>query len=175
MNPVAIRRAQKAEAKPVGVLWLQLLEEHAAMEPRFAVADDALERWTNDFTHWVFEEQYRIFVAEREGVILGFVTASLWKPAPIYTQVDEVYLNELYVVQEERARGLGRQLVEAVRQWAETLEVERLRIGVLAANAEGQAFWERLDAQPFLHTLTIELEQQAESKQETKKKGRLGF
>ena len=100
----AVRRAQKEDSKQVGALWLRLLEEHAAVEARFDIADDALERWTNDFAHWVDDALNRVFVAEREGVVVGFVTASLWKPLPIYAEIQEVYINELYVVSE--ARGL---------------------------------------------------------------------
>ena len=170
-----VRRAQKQDSKPVGALWLRLLDEHAAIEPRFGVADDALERWTNDFAHWVDDEQYRVFVAELESEVVGFVTAALWKPLPIYTQAEEVYINELYVTTAVRAQGIGRRLIDAVRTWAETIQAERLRVGVLAANAEGRAFWERLDAQPFLQTLTIALEKQAIPATEKKKKARLGF
>ncbi len=175
MSHPTIRRARQGDADPIGVLWMRLLQDHAAMEPRFGIADDALERWKNDFSHWVYDAQYSIFVAEQEGRIIGFVTASLWKPVPIYAQVEEVYLNELYVVEKERGQGLGRRLVEAVKAWAETLGVARLRIGVMAANAEGRAFWERLEAQPFMQTLTMELSQKPEGRQEIKKKRRLGF
>ena len=175
MNQPAIRRARREDAQRVGALWLWLLEEHAATEPRFGVADDALERWMNDFAHWVSDEQYRVFVAEQDGDVVGFVTASLWKPPPVYTLTREVYINELFVVPEGRGQGIGRRLVEAIQAWAETLRADRLRLGVLAANAEGRAFWERLHAQPFLLTLTIELEKQATAATESKKKARLGF
>lgn len=154
---------------------MRLLKEHAEIEPRFGVADDALERWSNDFEHWLSDDAYRIFVAEQAGEIVGFITACMWQPLPIYAPVEEVSINELYVVPEVRGRGMGRQLVAAVDAWAETLSIGRLRIGVLAANTEGRAFWAHLDATPFLLTLTIEREFSESNESPGKKKTKLGF
>ncbi len=175
MNPPALRRARKEDQQQIGALWLWLLDEHAAMDPRFGVADDALERWSNDFEYWLADEHSRVFVAEQEGVLVGFVTACLWEPPPLYAASEEVYINELYVVAELRGQGVGRRLVEAVKVWAEALPVERLRIGVLAANTAGRAFWQRQQAQPLSLTLTIDLEKSVAPAKVEKKKARLGF
>ena len=174
-NPPVIRRARKEDQQQIGVLWLWLLDEHAAMDPRFGVADDALERWSNDFEYWLVDEQSRVFVAEQEGVLVGFVTACLWEPPPLYAVSEEVYINELYVVVGLRRQGVGRRLFEAVKAWAEALPVERLRLGVMAANIAGRGFWQRQHAQPLSLTLTIDLEQSVAPAKVEKKKARLGF
>lgn len=171
----AIRRARKEDQQQIGTLWLRLLREHTAMDPRFGVADDALERWSNDFKLWLVDEQSCVFVAEQEGRLVGFVTACLWEPPPIYAVSEEVYLNELYVVAEARGEGVGHRLVEVVKAWAEAFPVERLRVGVLAANTAGRAFWERQQAKPLSLTLTIELEKPVVPANASTKKARLGF
>ena len=171
---ITVRRARKEDAQSVGALWLRLLKEHAALEARLAVADDASERWTNDFPHLIDDARCRVFVAERDGDLVGFITACLWESPPIFAGPQEVYISELYVVPQARRQRVGRRLVEAVQAWAEMLAAGRLRLGVLAANAEGQAFWERFNAQPLSMTLTIALETEAAPRQE-KKKARLGF
>ena len=175
MTPPVIRRACKDDKEQAGALWLRLVNEHAAMDPRFGVAGDALERWTNDFEYWLDNEQSRVFVAEREGALVGFVTACLWEPPPVYSFSEEVYLNELYVVPEARRQGVGHRLVEAVKAWAEALPVDRLRFGVLAANTDGRAFWQRQHARPVSLTFTIDLDPSAAPAKTQKKKTRLGF
>lgn len=155
---IHIRRAQKRDREQLGALWMALLEEQAGLDPRFQVAGDALERWTNDFPVWLADETYRLFVAERGDALLGFATAERWGPPPIYEAAEEVYLNELYVVPGARRQSVGGQLAEAVRAWAASLEAERIRLGVLAANAAGQAFWKREGAETFTTTLTLELD-----------------
>lgn len=175
MNLPSIRRARKEDQDQGGALWLQLLTEHAALDPRFAVADDALARWSNDFPYGIVDEQTRIFVADQEGTLVGFIAAHLWTPPPIYTGVVEGYIDELYVVPEARRQGVGERLVEAVKTWAATVPACRLRVGVLAANAAGLAFWERLQAHTLAVTLTIEVAASSESVPKATQRTRLGF
>ena len=110
-----------------------------------------------------------------EGDLVGFITAHRNEVPPVYRAVSEIYISELYVRPEARRRGLGRRLVAAVRTWAVEREgAARLRLGVLARNAAGRAFWEAQEARPLAVTLTIELEEPA-AREETSNRRRLGF
>jgi len=92
-----VRRAQPDHQTAVGDLWAQLLEEQEAMEERFGVAEDARDRWENDFPQWLDDETYRVYVAEVDGEVVGFATAHRWGPPPIYAESSEVFIDELYV------------------------------------------------------------------------------
>lgn len=153
-----VRRAQPDDQEQIGALWIDFLNEQAALDSRFTVADDALERWHNDYRMWLTDETQAIFVVEPDDFIAGFATAHRWGPPPIYAASSEVYLNELYVAPELRRQGVGTQLVHAVRNWAETLGVVRIRLQTMAANQGARAFWENRGAQPFSTTLTVELD-----------------
>jgi GNAT superfamily N-acetyltransferase len=153
-----VRRAQSADQEPVGDLWTQLLDEQGEEEERFEAAEDARDRWDNDYEMWLEDDTYRIFVAEEDGDLAGFATAHRWGPPPIYAESSEVYLDELYVRPGDRRQGFGTQLVAAVRDWSDRLGARRLRLNVLAHNKAGRAFWAQQDAQPFTMTLTIERE-----------------
>lgn len=158
-----MRRAQQSDQDRIGKLWMQLLDEQAALEGRFEIADDALERWENDFPMWLDDETSRIYVAERDEQIVGFATARRWGPPPIYKESSEVYLDELYVQPERRRRGLGTQLLRAVRDWADRLNAQRIRLRVLMANDAGRAFWEAQEAESLDVTFTIECSPQVDS------------
>jgi GNAT superfamily N-acetyltransferase len=152
-----VRRAQMADQEAVGALWHQLLTEQADHDDRMGVAEDALDRWQNDFPVWLEDETARIYVAEDgEGAVVGFVTARRWGPAPIYEESSEVYLDELFVRPERRRDGFGTQLVNAVRDWADEVGAQRVRLRVLTANQAGRAFWAAQDAIPMSMTFTIE-------------------
>jgi len=168
-----IRRAQPADQATVGDLWVQLLEAQDALDERFGVADDARDRWSNDFPMWLEDETYRVYVAESDG-IAGFATAHRWGPPPIYEESSEVYLDELYVCPDDRREGHGTQLVHAVQDWTDRIGARRLRLNVLAANEAGRAFWTSLDAQPLTLTYTLE---QTEGNAEPDDKGskKIGF
>lgn len=167
MQEIIVRPASWRDAAAVEGLWCRLLEEQAALEPRFAPADDARRRWRNDFMLWVRDRIYCIYVADREGELIGFISAHQWSPPPIYRQELEVYIDELYVLPNYRRLGIGSRLVAAVRAWAAQLGAQRLRLGVLAANQEGLRFWTQQHAQPFAVTLTIPLRDFQAQKAET--------
>lgn len=153
-----VRRAQRDDQDRVGTLWIDFLNEQAALDDRFAIADDALERWTNDYAVWLSDETQAIFVAEQDGAVEGFATAHRWGPPPIYAASSEVYLDELYVAPAARRHGLGTQLVRAVRHWAESVGAGRIRLQTMTANDAARSFWAALDAAPFTTTLTMELD-----------------
>jgi GNAT superfamily N-acetyltransferase len=152
-----IRRAEKRDAERLSRLWMDLLESQACLDERFGPSEDALVRWRNDFPEWVSRDSRRVFVAEESGEIQGFVTAERWTSLPIYRHVPEIYIDELYVTPEFRRRGIGRTLVDTVREWGKSVGVERLRAGVLASNDQGREFWEKAGLLAFTVTYTVDL------------------
>jgi len=176
MNFPDVRRAQVADQEAVGDLWLQFLNEQADQDDRMGIADDALDRWQNDFPVWLEDETARVYVAEgADGRVVGFVTARRWGPPPIYEESSEVYLDELFVHPEARREGYGTQLVNAVRNWFEELGARRIRLRVLTANQSGRAFWAAQEALPMSMTFTIEGEEPAESADENEGSKKIGF
>jgi GNAT superfamily N-acetyltransferase len=168
-----VRRAQPEDQAPVGDLWVRLLDEQDELEDRFGLADDARERWDNDFSLWLDDETYRVYVAERDGEIVGFATAHRWGPPPIYEESSEVYLDELYVRPDDRRGGIGTQLVDAVSDWTDRIGARRIRLNVLSANEEARAFWAAQDAVPLNLTFTIERTGREDEEDEGSKK--IGF
>ena len=161
-----IRRARPDDQEQLGALWQAFLEEQATLDSRFAIAEDAMERWNNDYLLWLEDETHRIYAAEPEESIVGLVTAHRWGPPPIYEPSSEVYLDEIYVAPEARREGIGSQLVAAVRHWAESLGADRLRMRTVAANEAARSFWDRQEATPFSTTFTLELDSSDQAEEE---------
>ncbi len=138
-------------------LYLDLLHAHAEIDDRFAPAEDAEIRWRNDFNEWLDRPSRRLFVAVERGQVCGFVTAERWAPIPVFRLSTEIYVDELYVAPECRRKGLGRALLQAVREWAESLGAEGLRAGMLAANEDAAAFWKAVGGEPISVTIGVDL------------------
>jgi len=161
MNPAGdfrVRSARAADRERLAAMWKQFLEEQAELDDRFVVADDAAERWSNDFTEWIGSRVHGFFVAEseREGLI-GFASVHLWYPAPIYRPELEAYLDEIYVTPTRRREGAATALLQAIREWATARNARRIRLGVLGANENGLTFWDKTGARSFFQTLLIDL------------------
>lgn len=175
MPDATIRSARPSDTDAVAALWRSFLEEQTVVEQRVAMADDAVNRWRNDFPLWLEDSTRKFLVVEIEDTIAGFAHAHRWGPPPILADSAEVYIDDVYVAADFRGAGHGQALVEALRTWAESLNADRLRLGVLAENTTGRAFWEAQGAQPLALTYTIELDASEESKNAASAQRRIGF
>ncbi|NBB85108.1 MAG: GNAT family N-acetyltransferase [Bacteroidetes bacterium] len=175
MSDATIRPARPSDVDAVAALWQSFLEEQTVVEQRVAMADDAVDRWRNDFPLWLQDSTRKFLVAEIDGTIAGFAHAHRWGPPPILAESAEVYIDDVYVAADFRGDGHGAALVDALRTWAESLNADRLRLGVLAENTTGRTFWEAQGAQPLALTYTIELDVSKASEDSPRSKRRIGF
>jgi GNAT superfamily N-acetyltransferase len=154
-----LRYATHGDAEDVVRLWRALQFEQGALDEHFKLAPDAEARWRNDYREWVEAEVRCIVVAEIQERLVGFASAGLWRPAFVYEQELECYVDEIFVSRDVRRRGIGSDLVSAIGAWANRHGAERLRLGVLAENQSGIEFWTRLGARPFTVTMLLETQE----------------
>lgn len=87
---------------------------------------------------------FECLLAEEDGEILGFAlffpTYSTWLGTP------GLWLEDLFVLEAYRRRGIGRALLTRVAQLAVARGCERLEWSVLDWNAPARAFYRRLGA-----------------------------
>ena len=151
-----IRSAGLPDGPAIADLWRELLSEQHEIDQRFSASDDATERWMNDFKEWVgAPDVHHLVVAESEGGLVGFASAELWWPQPVYEQILEVYLSELYVAPAHRGQGIGSKLLDDVQEWARGKDVAQIRLDALAANQEAIGFWKNRGASEFLVTMLM--------------------
>jgi GNAT superfamily N-acetyltransferase len=154
--PVSVRHAHPSDRAAALRLWRLLQDDHEALEPRIRRSDSAEARWRTDFTTWVLSDAHGIFVADDdEAGVVGLATAHPYWPAPVYSEIMDVYINEFIVLPEWRGRGVGRRLVAAVQAWARERGAAQVRAGVLSVNPEALAFWRGVGAEDFFVTVTL--------------------
>jgi GNAT superfamily N-acetyltransferase len=159
---ISIRKARVGDGDRLADLWRELHEEQHEIDPRFMLADDAVERWLNDLKEWIEAPDVRhVLVAETDPqagdpYLVGFASAQLWWPQPIYEQTLQVYLDELYVTREFRRQGIGTRLYDRVRGWAKERAANRIRLGVLALNGDAISFWKHVGAEGFVLEMSME-------------------
>lgn len=170
-----IRRVKASDKDDVIRLWMDLLLSQSGLDARYTPAEDAPIRFRNDFEEWLDRPSRRLFVAVVDDRIHGFATAERASPAPVFEGAMEIYIDELFVDPDVRRRGLGTELVGAVREWAESLGAARIRAGVLAANEEGLEFWRNVGGEPITTTIGIELRPSRPADAEMPERRRIGF
>jgi L-amino acid N-acyltransferase len=73
---------------------------------------------------------YPVFVAEEDGIVSGWASLSKWSERRAYSGTAEI---SLYVKEEFRGRGIGRQLMEAIVE-----EGERVGLHTVIARIAGE-------------------------------------
>ena len=116
------------------IVELQEYERHLepALPPGEEMADaylsHRLDQWAGD--------SGRIFVAEVDGAVVGFVGVRLRVPPgePDEDPAPYAYVTDLLVLRDHRRRGIGRALLDHAEQHAREAGASTIRIGVLANN-----------------------------------------
>jgi GNAT superfamily N-acetyltransferase len=85
-------------------------------------------------------------IAEEDGEAVGF--ALFFHTFSTFLAMPGIYLEDLFVVEDARGRGIGRSLLERLAQIAVDRGCGRLEWAVLNWNSDAIAFYERLGARP---------------------------
>jgi len=84
-------------------------------------------------------------IAEEEGELLGLAELhrKATKDLPILVQKAYVYIQELIVAEGHQGRGIGTEMMEAIRTWARERGAPSLRTSVVPSNDRARAFYAR--------------------------------
>lgn len=148
-EPVAtettVREAQAADVEGVATAVESLLAELGGRSP----ARPELEAETRALLE--DREDGSVLIAEADGKIVGVLSAS-WQRAihvpGVYATIQDLWVNEDW-----RSRGVGAELVEAIASQARTRGVSRLEVGLpretFAAIASTESFYRRNGFEPL--------------------------
>ena len=142
-EPVAtqstVREAGAGDVEGVATAVASLLAELGGRMPTRAEMEAEVQALLDD------PQGGSVLIAEADGEIVGVLTAS-WQRA---IHVPGVYatVQDLWVDEDWRSRGVGAELVEAIASQARTRGVSRLEVGLpretFAAIASTESFYER--------------------------------
>lgn len=105
--------------------------------------------WRERFNDNVVEGPYDLLVAERDGVVSGFVETSRFRPKPAYDTSVEV---TIYVAPDGQGRGVGGALYDALFDRLADTELHRAYAVIALPNDTSVRFHERYG---FVHRGTL--------------------
>lgn len=135
---ITLRPAAAGDAMVI----LRLAREMAVSGAGQGVPDDdaAGSAWAAGWIHGHTQEGRRMLVAEVDGRAAGFATASAG-PSPTLAHVAQL---SLFVSADWRRKGIGRQLLDALIQWAaQSPGIDKLQLAVLASNSAAIGLYRR--------------------------------
>jgi GNAT superfamily N-acetyltransferase len=129
------------------------------IEPRLQPGEAMADAYCRQIHARCDEHAGRVFVAELDGGVVGFVSVNARQP---FTELDEppgtyALVTNLVVLEPHRGHGIGRRLMERAEAFARDAGAAELRIGVLAANAAARTLYDARGYTPHLQIRSTRL------------------
>ena len=154
---VTVAFGSRADIDRVKPLWLALHRIHQEANPELAPHVDDETSWRRRrrlYEHCLQSPDAFFLLVEREGRLIGYVMVAvepdgdvLWSDTwQVGGQVAE--LETMYLVPEERGRGLGGCLLDLVDAELDARGIEDVVIGAVPGNVDALRFYERRGFRP---------------------------
>lgn len=139
-----IRAANKDDADAIGLLWRELVDYHLQLADNMPVpAKDGHFRYAQRIRYGISDPTIQTYVAEENGQLLGYVYGTVVDILP-ETFIEEYagLIADIYVKAEYRHLGVGKALMQAMKDWFKLRGVSHYEWYVAAANQNGIEFWQ---------------------------------
>lgn len=141
---IKIREATPKDNEALINLNLELIKFEKAFEPDLKIDDETkkfLDEWiTKDFK----SKDWKSFVAEDNGEIVGFISGRIGKRYKFYkTQVFGDAENA-FVIESYRNKGVAKQLMAELVVWMKSKGVERIEASTYWKNTAAQDIWRKM-------------------------------
>jgi len=122
--------------------FMELQEWEQSFEPELPPPEKAADPYLAEVFKSCAENSGRIFLAEANGVVVGFVCVL----AKVVPSADDgidpyAYISDLVVRAAHRRRGIGRDLLVRAESFARESGAKQLKVGVLVRNEATHTFY----------------------------------
>lgn len=158
-NGVTIRRATAADLPVLGRLGAMLLRSHYAFDPlRFmAPRGDPETGYAWFLGSQLAEDDVALFVAERAGIVVGYVYAGLEPQSWKELREAAGFVHDVAVVAEAQRHGVARALVDAACEWLRSVGAPRVVLWTAEKNEGAQRLFAGLGFRRTMIEMTREL------------------
>jgi L-amino acid N-acyltransferase YncA len=129
----AVRPAGAGDAAAMAIIYNEGIRDRVA-------TFETRERSVDDVRAWLGSPRHPVLVAERDGVLVGWIAASKYRDRDCYAGIAEF---SVYVRRSERGRGIGDALMTAFIPACEAAGLWKLVSRIFPQNAASRALCTR--------------------------------
>jgi len=158
MDAALLRPARPSDEAALGRFGGALMRLHHAWDPQRFIMTPHPERGYGRFlVSQLDDPESVVLVAERTGVVVGYVYASL-EPMSWKELRDACgFIHDVYVDEPARGNGVGAVLVRGAIAWLRDQGAPRVILGSAAKNVTAQRLFDRLGFRSTMIEMTLEL------------------
>lgn len=152
---IRVRAAHSADLPRVLRLWAALSQGEQALGVPIRTDDEAAQGWLASFERHLGRFSH-LWVAERDGDVLGFLLARL-KSQPPYVGSELVgEIASIFIDPAMRGTGSGQTLVETAIAALKAAGATVIEVQAHESNADARAFWESQGFRAFARTYRLD-------------------
>jgi GNAT superfamily N-acetyltransferase len=140
-NDLVVRRAHLDDLDQIVEMRMALLREYHEHPLYTDLRDDAPNRARELYYTQLLASDETIFIAERAGRAIGLLRCVDAPGSPLLLPDRYCYISSVYVVPEERRRGVLRALFGAAERWCADRGLGEMRLHNSAAATTAAAVW----------------------------------
>jgi ribosomal protein S18 acetylase RimI-like enzyme len=159
MDNTLIRLATESDAPSLGRLGALLLKTHYDFDQKrfMAPQGNAEEGYAWFLNSQLKDKDSVIFLAERDGAIIGYVYARLEPRSWKELREPAGFIHDVFVDESSRRLGVAQQLMEAAIEWLRAQGAPRVLLGTAEHNTAAQRLFDRLGFRRTMIEMTREL------------------
>jgi GNAT superfamily N-acetyltransferase len=146
MEKIIIREAHLGDLENLLLFEQALTEAERPFDPALKPAP---VHYYN-ITEMIIAPHINLLVAEHNDVIAGCGYARIENSKHYAIHPQHAYLGFMYVVPEQRGKGIIRLIIEALKQWAKSNGITELRLEVLTGNQAAVKAYEKAGFSGYL-------------------------
>jgi GNAT superfamily N-acetyltransferase len=157
--PLEIRHADPGDATTLAELFLELLAFMVGFSDNVVKApEDKIEVATRVFES-LLRRDHLTFLALMDGAPVGYIEAMMqYSPeSETHFEIADIFVGNIMVRDGFRSRGIGRALLDTVKERGKKAGYNRINLNVLAKNADGRRFYESYGFEEGSIKLTIKI------------------
>jgi len=145
MEGIPIRHARRGDIPSLLLLWGAMMEEFAALDPRFAAHPLAREHMAATFASWLQDPARLVVVAEEGGrMVVGFAAGVVLQGNGWQIPARLGRITDAYVARPRRRLGIARRLAGRLLDLLYEKGVGTVRLAAAVQNEGALAFWQSM-------------------------------
>ena len=155
-----IRLASADDAQRIGELWLEMVRFHRQFDPMlFNASEKGAEFYQQSIVSRLNDPNTRVLVAEEDGQVIGYVLGMIADiMAEVFQPIRSGFLAVIYVQEDYRRRGIGKELVERLVLWFQSKDVAYYEWHVAQKNSKAVEFWESMGGEVTMLRMRAKIE-----------------
>jgi GNAT superfamily N-acetyltransferase len=145
---VTVRKARLADLDTIVRLRLSLLREHPEHPIYGRLRADAERRAREVFTSQLSALGETMFLAERDGRVVGILRCAESIASPLLDPPRYAYISSVFVDREHRRTGVLRALLDAAERWCADRGLTDMRLHSVSGDEVSEGAWAHLGFAP---------------------------